>query len=55
MTVGLDLFEFDEILFVLFDVSDRPPRNVGDGRGKSVSSKFSESDLDAADNELALR
>jgi hypothetical protein len=55
MIVGLDLFEFEEILLALFDVSDRFPRNAGEGRGKSVSSKFNESVLDVADNELALR
>jgi hypothetical protein len=39
ITVGFDLTEFDAILFVLFDVSERFSRNVGDERGKSVSSK----------------
>jgi hypothetical protein len=55
ITIGLDLTGFDGILFVLLDVLERPSRNVGDGRGKSVSSKLKESDFDAADNELALR
>jgi hypothetical protein len=55
ITVGLDLLtEFVGSLFVLFDVSERFSRNVGDERGKSVSSKLSESDFDATDNELAL-
>ncbi len=54
ITVGLDLTEIDEDLFVLFDVSERFSRNIGDERGKSVSSKLSESDFDATDNELAL-
>ncbi len=54
ITVGFDLTEFDAILFVLFDVSERFSRNVGDERGKSVSSKWSESDFDVVDNELAL-
>ena len=55
MTVGLDLFKLEEILLAVFDASDRFPRNVGVGRGKSVSSKFNESVFDVADNELALR
>lgn len=53
-TVGFDLIEPDESLFVLFDVSERLSRNVDDERGKSVSSKLRESDFDATDNELAL-
>jgi hypothetical protein len=56
ITIGLDLTGFDDgSLVVLFDISERPSRNVGDGRGKSVSSKLSESDFDVTDNELALR
>jgi hypothetical protein len=52
ITVGLDLTTFE----VLFDVSVRPSRNVGDGRGKSVLSfKLSRSDFDAPDKVLALR
>ncbi len=54
ITVGLDLTEFDGGLFVLLDVSERPSRKVDDEREKSVSSKLSESDFDATDNELAL-
>ena len=55
ITTGLDLTRFDGILLVLFDGLERPSRNVGDGRGKSVSSKLNESDFDVTDNELALR
>lgn len=55
MIVGLDFTVFDGSLFVEVDVSGRSARKVGDGRGKSVSSRFKESDFDAIDNELALR
>lgn len=54
-TVGFDFIEVIGIDFVLTDVSDKPSRNVGDGRGKSESSKFNESDFDVTDNELTLR
>lgn len=54
-TVGLVLTELDDSFVDLFDVSERFSRNVGDERGKSVSSKLSESDFDATDKELALR
>lgn len=55
MTVGLDFVAWDGVLWVEFDDSVRSLRNPGDGRGKSVSSKFNESDFEATDKELALR
>ena len=55
ITVGFDLTEFNEVLFLLVDGSERFSRNVDDVKGKSVSSKLSESDFDATDNELLLR
>ena len=54
-TVGFDFVKVVGIDFVLMDVSDKPSRNVGDGRGKSESSRFNESDFDVTDNELTLR
>lgn len=55
MTVGFDFVALDGILWFEFDESVRSLRNPGDGRGKSVSSKFNESDFEATDKELALR
>jgi len=56
ITVDFGLMEVKEDFGLIFvEVSEIWSRNVGDVRGKSVSSKLRESDFDATDNELLLR
>lgn len=56
ITVDFGLMEVKEDFgLICVEVSETLSRNVGDVRGKSVSSKLRESDFDATDNELLLR